>query len=334
MHTFKLLTPVFAVAAVAFVASTPAQAATLTLTPAGVADGFSLTVFASGISNNGSFGPMGSATTSSGNVLVTDFGGSPQSTFSWPDVDGQTPGSALADSSVGTANFGITHAQGKIYSVDFNAGNINLLNNDGSFNSVFLALPGGVNFDGNGITTDPVNGHIFVDSGNGINDIDPVTKTVRHVNSAEGDGITVSPDGKTVYLSQNGQVVGYDATTGAPTGFSVNIVGADGVGIIASGSSFDNFLVVNTNFGVVDLVDPTGTTVTAIATGGSRGDFVGVDNNNGTIFLSQTSSVDRLSCGAGCEFTTPMTTPEPTTIGFTLLGLAFVVGKHLRRSIR
>ena len=110
--------------------------ASLVLTAAGIADGFSLSVFASGIPNNGSFGPMGTATTSSGNVLVTDFGGSPPGVFSWPDVDGQTPGSALGFNSVGTSNFGITNAQGKIYSVDFGAGNINLLNNDGSLNSI------------------------------------------------------------------------------------------------------------------------------------------------------------------------------------------------------
>jgi hypothetical protein len=299
MNAHRLLYLGFAVVA----GTNDAHAAGLMLTPAGVAGGFSISVFASGISNNGSYGPMGSVATSSGNVLVTDFGGSPQSTFSWTDVDGQTPGSALADSSVGTSYFGITNAQGKIYAVNFSGGTIDLLNNDGSFNSVFLALPGGTNFDGNGITTNPVNGHIYVDSGNGINDIDPVTKAVRNLNNAIGDGITVSPDGNTVYLAEDDSVVAFDTTTGAATGFSASVPGADGVGIIQSGSIFNGYLVVNSNDGIVDLVNPTTGVVTMIASSGSRGDFVGLDYNNGTLFLSQTDSVDRLSCGVGCSFT-------------------------------
>jgi hypothetical protein len=308
----------------------PKTHASLILTASGVADGFSLSVFASGIPNNGSFGPMGSATTSSGNVLVTDFGGSPPGTYSWNDVDGQTPASALRLSSVGTSNFGITNAQGKIYSVDFGAGNINLLNNDGSLNSIFLALPGGVNGNGNGITTNPVNGHIYVDSGNGINDIDPATKSVRHVNSVAGDGITVSPDGSTVYVAVGGSLVGYSTATGLPTGFSVSISGADGVGIIQPGTSpFSNYLVVNTNGGIVDLVNPAGTSVVAIANGGSRGDFVGVDLNNGTLFLSQTDSVYRLSCGPNCGFAPPPATPEPAANTLTLLGLGWLLRKRI-----
>jgi hypothetical protein len=124
MQTLRLCV---GIAGVLLLGITQKAHASLVLTPAGIADGFSLSVFASGIPNNGSFGPMGSATTSSGNVLVTDFGGSPPGTFSWIDVDGQTPGSALGLASVGTGNFGITNAQGKIYSVDFTAGNIKLL---------------------------------------------------------------------------------------------------------------------------------------------------------------------------------------------------------------
>src|SRR5579863_6047554 len=124
---FGILSAGFAVVA-GLAAAGEAQAAGLTLTGPGTTDGFSLSVFASGLPNNGTYGPFGSATTSSGNVLVTDFGGTPRSTYSWTDVDGQTPGSALAVSSVGTANFGITNAQGKIYAVDFDNGNLDLLN--------------------------------------------------------------------------------------------------------------------------------------------------------------------------------------------------------------
>ena len=53
----------------------PARA-DLTLTAAGVADGFSLSLFASGFPHNNqnpAKGPGGTATTVAGNVLVTDF---------------------------------------------------------------------------------------------------------------------------------------------------------------------------------------------------------------------------------------------------------------------
>lgn len=305
--------------------------ADLMVTAAGAADGFSISTFASSMPNNGSYGPMGTVTTSAGNILVTDY--SAPATYSFNDVDGQTPASALAVSNAGVGNFGITNAGGQIYVADWSSGNINLLNNDGSFNSIFMALPGGVNGSGNGITTDPVNGHIYVDSGNGINDIDPVTKNVRHVNNVIGDGITVSPDGQTIYLAVgDNSIVGYNAATGAPTGFSVSIAGADGVGIIASGSVFNGYLVVNTNNGNVDLVDPTGATVTTIASGGSRGDFVGVDSNNGTLFLSQTSSIDRLACGPGCQFETS-SVPEPASAAWLLFGLAGAAVTRIRKKV-
>jgi hypothetical protein len=203
--------------------------ASLVLTPAGVADGFSVSVFVCC-----EIGLDATTTTSSGNVLVTKTPPLTPYTLSFNDVDGQTPASALAISNLFTEYSGITNAQGNIYAVNTLLGNIDLLNNDGSFNSTFLALPGGLNSFDNSITTDPANGGIYVDSGNGINDIDPVTKTVRLVNSALGDGIAVSPDGSTVYLAVSGTIFGYNTTTGATT-FSASVPGADGIGVIQGG---------------------------------------------------------------------------------------------------
>jgi hypothetical protein len=62
-----------------------------------------------------------------------------------------------------------------------------------------------------------------------------------------------------------------------------------------------------------------------IAAGGTRGDFVSADLNNGTLFLSQTEQVARLSCGPGCSIGGPPTVPEPATMLLFVAGLAGLV---------
>lgn len=183
--------------------------------------------------------------------------------------------------------------------------NIDVLDNNGSINSVFLNI-GSVNPLGSGITTDPVNQHLYVGSSSGILDITPSTKNVRTVNTQTGDGITVSPDGTTVYLAQMRTINGYDTTTGVKVFSSGAIFPgiADGVGVIQGSGQFTGDLVVNTNGGIAYLLNPVTKALTDIADGGSRGDFVGVDLTNGSLFLTQTSSVDRLTCGSGCFFGT------------------------------
>ena len=76
----------------------------------------------------------------------------------------------------------------------------------------------------------------------------------------------------------------------------------------------------NNNNGTVALINPTTGHFDIIASGGTRGDYVGLDGNNGSLFLTQTNTVDRLSCGPGCFFTPPPQVPEPSTI--TIFGLA------------
>src|SRR5690349_21024702 len=63
--------------------------ADLALTPAGIADGFVLTTFASGLPNIITEGPFGVTLASNGNVIAFDFASSTRYVF--PDVDGQTP---------------------------------------------------------------------------------------------------------------------------------------------------------------------------------------------------------------------------------------------------
>lgn len=73
-----------------------AHAGILTLTPDGVADGFTLSQFAylnSGYENSFGFGPFGVAYAGSGTVIVSSYANN--TIYSFKDIDGQTVGSAL-----------------------------------------------------------------------------------------------------------------------------------------------------------------------------------------------------------------------------------------------
>jgi hypothetical protein len=99
--------------------------------------------------------------------------------------------------------------------------------------------------------------------------------------------------------------------TGAFTTFTTNITRADGTGVIYSNNSLSGKIIVNANTGIVWLVDPTNGAQTAIASGGTRGDYASADPNNGSIFLDFSRDVWRLSCGAGCSIGSVPQIPVP-----------------------
>src|SRR5215469_4614945 len=97
----------------------PARA-DLVLNAAGIADGFSATNFATGLSTSGSsfgFGPFGMAVASNGaggyNVLVNDANNGTRYVFN--DADGQTPGSALTTTASGSSTAGYATLGGVAY---------------------------------------------------------------------------------------------------------------------------------------------------------------------------------------------------------------------------
>ena len=74
--------------------------------------------------------------------------------------------------------------------------------------------------------------------------------------------------------------------------------------------------MVNSNNGVLVLVELNNADLqVVIANGGSRGDYVTPDYTNGTLLLTQTDLVDRLSCGANCSISSPPPpgVPEPAS---------------------
>ena len=178
--------------------------------------------------------------------------------------------------------------------------------------------------------TNPVNGHILSNSALGLIDIDPTTGNFFVINGAGGDGVSVSPDGKTAY-SEQGSINGY---TIAPNGAQVFNSGfqfpsPDGTGVI-SGGNFNGDIIVNDNSGSIFLLDPSTNLSTEIASGGTRGDYTQVDQTNGSLLLDYSDIVARLTC-PNCSFVPP-STPEPATWAMMVIGFAGVGYLGYRRA--
>jgi len=327
--------------ATVFLLSVPAAKANLILNAAGIADGFSVTTFASGLPSSGgafALGPFGTTVVSNGtggfNVLVEDYANATLYVFN--DVDGQTPGSALLTRPFGPTANGFATLNGVAYGGNgFTYGSFS---NTGVFTPFSIAgLPQPLW----GLAADSVTGELIASTfGGGLIAINPTANTFRTINAslASVDGVSVSPDGQTVYVEVSGGVRAYNVHTGALIQTLAAPGGSyapDGTGVISSSNFLNGQVIINDNFGNLYLADPVAHTITLIGSNtNQRGDYTSPDFSNGTMLLVYSDQIERLSCGIGCAIGStppPSSVPEPSSVLLIGTGLAGLIAAFVRR---
>ena len=200
------------VAGLALGAVVPSQAA-LTLTPVGIAKGFTLSLFVDQVPNTGfCCGPLGIATNNIGQIVVQDWANKTNNVFL--DVDNQHFSAKLSSAAFGASSYGsaLTNSGGTLYATQNDVGKVFTLNPDGSVNAPLTAAGAG----GHGIWTNPITGHLAAATGSAINDINPTTGAFTPiVSNIDVDGVSVAADGSVVYGATGGHVFGWNYTTGA-----------------------------------------------------------------------------------------------------------------------
>jgi hypothetical protein len=294
--------------------------ADLTLTAAGIADGFTLSKYATGVGgSNYSFLAAAPLLNPNQNTMaVIDY--SHGLLREYADVDGQTYGSALNSVSFPNA-INIANAGGQTYATRLSVPN-GLYSVSNSLGLTPVNVTGGFT-PAYGFAGNPVTGHLLAygtgSAGPGVYDINPLTGANSLIVSGSNfDGVSVSPDGSTVYIERGGNaIVGYNISTHVQVFSASSSHAPDGTGAI-EGGLYNGYVIANNNDGTVSLIDPTGTTQTIIASGGTRGDFTSPDTNNGTLLLSEYDFSYRLTAPGGSFGGVP----EPSTLFVFGVGMA------------
>jgi autotransporter-associated beta strand protein len=290
--------------AVSSAASGGSSSGSLTLTPAGMAAGFTLSTFSTGFSERGDgLGPLSVVFPASGGVLVDDDQTGNVSRFP-TDADGQDVNSVPVTASFGFNQIsGVTKLGNKLYAATANGNSVAQLNDDGTLNHVVASIT-----NADGITADPRSGHLFVSAFDGaIFDVDPVAGTATVFANVHADGLSFDATTNTLYATGyndptfDSHIVGFNAATGAVVFDSGSIPGKPDGNAVGTGSLAGN-LFVNTNAGTLVEINLATQAQTLIASGGSRGDFVSVDPTNGTLFVTQSTSLARLIPSSGGGF--------------------------------
>lgn len=313
----------------------------LAITPAGITQGLSVSLFANNFpldftEANGGVGSVGIAFPTTGGVLVTD---APGNIRLFPtDTDGQNASTVtpLQPSYNHNNAAGLAQVGSNIYMTQQFNGRVVQLNSNGSINQTIANIG-----NATGIVTDPVNGHLFVSTygSGGIYDVDPIAKTATLFISADFDGL--STDGKTLYGADiaNGHILGYDIATKQLV-FDSGFIGSGGTasqgndglpdGTALGFGSLAGNIFANTNAGDVVEINLTTKVQTVIATGRARGDFVAVDPTNNSLLLTESGEIDRIIAANGGFGPPPSAAPEPSSWLLLSTGAFGLIGSYWR----
>lgn len=305
--------------------------AAATLTSAALAQGFTLSTFVDQIPNSGGggVGPTGIANISGNQVMISDYFTGQVRVFN--DTDNQTwSGSVASGQAFGAANaHGLATVGSHIYLAQEGAQKVIEIDSSGNYVQDIVSGLGAV-----AVVANPTNGHLYVSTFSGnIWDVDPAAKTKTVFNSQPADGLMISPDGATLYAatSDRGYIYGFDTTSKTQvfnSGFVVG--GVDGTALGFGGLAGNLF--INTNAGTLVELNMTSLLSTTLMTGGSRGDFVSVDSSNGSLLITQTDSVLRLTAPSGSGFGAS-TVPEPNILALFGIAAASFAAVRKRRNI-
>jgi hypothetical protein len=276
----------------------------LTLTSAGVAAGFTLSTFIDHVPPNpanGVIGPLGMVFPASGGFLASDQSGDVYQ-FAM-DKDNQSVANAVKKTSYGAYNSAMMTLSGnRLYMTQSANRDVRVINADGTPGPILISGPSNP-LD---LVANPVNGHLYFSTG--LSDqmyeinplVSPATYTLFATNLPDPDGLSISPDGSTLYVAEDAgtssRIVAYDtATRTLKTTFPATYVYAPD-GITLGVGALAGYLFVSTNDGrVVELSAADPSIQQVIASGGSRGDFAKVDPSNDTVLLTQTDRIERLT---------------------------------------
>lgn len=310
-------------------------AATLVLT--GAVPGFTLTTAISlPYVNNSTYTLVSVGIAGTGNIIAPENSGPD---FVYPDIDNQTLGGFIASAPLPAGNgFAMATLGGQVYGGQAWGGGYYRFNSNGSLGPALNVVGAGSWL---GLWGDQANGKLLSSSTLGLIEIDPATGNYVVVNALAGflaDGVTVTPDGDTAYVADytNDEVRGYSllaANFGQQVFATASLGhGSDGMGVLAGTCGLAGQIVVNNNDGTVGLINPGNGNETVIASGGTRGDFVSADTNNGTLLLSQNDQLARLAAPRGCSIGSATAAPEPATTAWLTLALAGLAAVRWRRS--
>ena len=267
------------------------------LTPYAVTQGYRLSTFVDQIPNNVA-GPIGILPISGLNIMISGFASGEVRVFK--DIDNQHWTNSISSAGGYGANgpAGLTEVNGKYYLAKQAGSQVVQINADGSLNQVLYNGP----VNATGLIPSSTAGHLLISNGYSILDLNIATQVLTTFVNQPTDGIVLSPDGQTVYGAIGGHILGFNMTTKAQV-FDSGVISGWPDGVSIGAGTLSGNLFVNTNLGQLIQVNIANPAVQNIlVTGGSRGDFVASDLNNGSMLFTQTDSVLRLTAPPGGGF--------------------------------